>query len=343
MVGEFPSGSALPSENEISGNFKTNRCTLRQALSLLKDEGLIRPIPRIGWEVVSNTPSSRPAGVHESALVISTRFFPMGSVEGCAQRLRDLRIDPVTRLVPKADDFEMVISEEFSRSPQLGGIVVHGDSPLLEGVEALAESKGAPIVCCGLQAQGRHDAVASDNAQGVEALVEHAARKGHSRIVYVTSQDIVKRIPSFAARLDGYRLAMWRRGLKDDVLLLEFNALGGAKVEEAFIKDVEARRKRGDGRLCVLFHTEELPLQAMSAFSRHGISVPRDVSISCFDAPKSPLPDEFGLRGVTHVQERWEDIGALAADLLAARLNGAKAAPRLCLVTPEFRDSGTVV
>lgn len=51
-AGELAAGALLPSESELARAAGTKRYSIRKALTLLHDEGLIGPIPGRGWAVV---------------------------------------------------------------------------------------------------------------------------------------------------------------------------------------------------------------------------------------------------------------------------------------------------
>ncbi|WP_433287739.1 GntR family transcriptional regulator [Pseudonocardia sp. CA-142604] len=51
-TGELGPGCLLPSESELARLAGTRRYSIRKALSLLRQEGLIEPVPGRGWAVV---------------------------------------------------------------------------------------------------------------------------------------------------------------------------------------------------------------------------------------------------------------------------------------------------
>jgi len=53
MAGESPAGSVLPSEAEMSRQFDASRVTIRRALELVRDEGLIAARQGFGWFVAT--------------------------------------------------------------------------------------------------------------------------------------------------------------------------------------------------------------------------------------------------------------------------------------------------
>lgn len=56
--GTPPPGRRIPSLVELEGEFDAARDTLRKAVRLLKDEGLVETVPGMGIFVVSKTPDS---------------------------------------------------------------------------------------------------------------------------------------------------------------------------------------------------------------------------------------------------------------------------------------------
>jgi DNA-binding GntR family transcriptional regulator len=54
-TGELAPGALLPSESELARAAGTKRYSIRKALFLLRDEGLIEPVPGRGWAVVDPT------------------------------------------------------------------------------------------------------------------------------------------------------------------------------------------------------------------------------------------------------------------------------------------------
>lgn len=66
--GAYPSGSQLPSENHLAEEMNASRMTLRKALSLLRDDGLIQNIPGVGHFVLSSGTDSNSAGEKTTSL-----------------------------------------------------------------------------------------------------------------------------------------------------------------------------------------------------------------------------------------------------------------------------------
>ncbi len=58
-AGEMSAGALLPSEAELARRASTKRYSIRKALAMLQREGLVSPIPGLGW-VVQHSHSTEP-------------------------------------------------------------------------------------------------------------------------------------------------------------------------------------------------------------------------------------------------------------------------------------------
>ena len=61
LAGEFAAGRMLPSESELSSEFSASRVTVRRALEVLRDEGLVDARQGFGW-FVAGDPVRQPLG-----------------------------------------------------------------------------------------------------------------------------------------------------------------------------------------------------------------------------------------------------------------------------------------
>ena len=57
LTGRYSADDMIPSENELAAKYATSRVTVRKALRILENEGLIKPLRGKGYIVLS--PESR--------------------------------------------------------------------------------------------------------------------------------------------------------------------------------------------------------------------------------------------------------------------------------------------
>jgi GntR family transcriptional regulator len=93
-AGEFGAGRLLPSESELSAAYEASRVTVRRALEVLRDEGLVDSRQGFGWFVAAD-PVRQPLG-------------RLGTVE---DQLRDLGVTPERRV----QEFAFVAAEPAVR------------------------------------------------------------------------------------------------------------------------------------------------------------------------------------------------------------------------------------
>jgi GntR family transcriptional regulator len=109
VAGNFVAGRMLPSESELSAEFSASRVTVRRALEVLRDEGLVSARQGFGWFVPSDTvrqplgklatieEQMRASGVTSQRRIVEFSFESapkkIAEVLGTTQVLRVLRVN----------------------------------------------------------------------------------------------------------------------------------------------------------------------------------------------------------------------------------------------------------
>jgi len=180
LAGEFAAGRMLPSESELSAEFSASRVTVRRALEVLRDEGLVDARQGFGW-FVAGDPLRQPLGrlatieeqMAESGVVSERRIleFAFERAKGrVAKVLGNIQVLRVKRLnLADGEPFALVtvwcpanLAEHLSRadverSPfyelmnipltgatqTIGATLVDGEDAALLGVPM-----GSPVLRC---------------------------------------------------------------------------------------------------------------------------------------------------------------------------------------------------
>jgi DNA-binding LacI/PurR family transcriptional regulator len=177
----------------------------------------------------------------------------------------------------------------------------------------LAEAVGdLPVVVVGARADGlaRADAVRSDDAAGMELVVDHLVARGHRRIAHLGG------VGGAVAgeRAAGYRAAMTRHGLAGELVVQEcdFSEDGGYAAAAALL---------GSGRpVTALAAVNDLAaVGAMSAAADAGVDLPGRLAVTGYD---DTFLADLRQISLTSVNPDSAGIGALAARCLLERIAG---------------------
>lgn len=159
------------------------------------------------------------------------------------------------------------------------------------------------------------DVVRTDEAAGLEELVDHLHALGHKRIAHLDGGNA----PGAAPRRRGYLAAMSRWGL-------EPASLGGGLTEESGAKAAEQILACNAGRrpTAVAAFNDRCALGLMHALVRHGLHVPEDISVAGFDDIAAA---GYAHVNLTTVRQDTDRLGQLAVDHLRHRLEEGTAPP----------------
>lgn len=158
------------------------------------------------------------------------------------------------------------------------------------------------------------DYVGLDNAGGIEKALEHLRELGHYRIAImrgpVASTAVAERVSAFQRYVRRHRLDRDPRL----VVQADYSRDGGyAAGEQLFAL--------ADRPTAIIASNDVAALGLMEAASRHGIRIPRDLSVVGFDDIFVSALDSIAL---TTIQQPKHEIGAAAADLLLKRITSGK-------------------
>ncbi|MET0417020.1 MAG: LacI family DNA-binding transcriptional regulator [Actinoplanes sp.] len=168
---------------------------------------------------------------------------------------------------------------------------------------------------------GRHgsspayDTVTDDDTTGAALVVDHLADLGHRRIAHIEHHETdpvrLAEMPN-AQRATGYREAMVRRGLADeiDIASTSYTHQGGYLGAQQLL----ARTRLPTA---IFAGADVVALGVLEAIAEAGLSVPGDISVAGYD--NSALA-AFGPISLTSVDQDGRQMGANAARLLVDRI-----------------------
>ncbi len=244
------------------------------------------------------------------------------TVRGIGERLGSTPFQLVLTMAGRARDRARVV--DYLTDQHVDGALLlslHADDDLPDVLEA----RGLPTVCAGRPAQRRPSCVVdADNHGGGLAAVAHLLDRGRRRLAVITGpQDM----SSGLDRLAGAREA-WRAAGLDDT---EVRVVEGDYSERSGEAGMRALLSDGSPPPDGVFAAADLMATgALRVLRDAGLAVPHDVSLVGFDdAPVCRHTDPQ----LSTVRQPVEEMGAVMADLLLARLDGREVAPETVLPT----------
>lgn len=148
--------------------------------------------------------------------------------------------------------------------------------------------------------------VRSDNAQGIEAAIDHLSELGHTKIAHICGP--AGNVLS-DARKRGFMVSMAKKNLNYPVEYLvagDFNLEAGRAAARTILK----LEDRPTGVVCA---SDELAFGLIAELGAHGLSVPDDVSVVGFDDIEMA---EVFIPALTTIHQDRIELGRRAAKLL---------------------------
>ena len=207
------------------------------------------------------------------------------------------------------------------REREVDGVLV-ASTRMADGTIDGLRDDGFPFVLVNRAAGCADDLVVTvDNKRLAALVVEHLVERGHTRIAHVAGP---RSTTTGAERIAGVTGAARRLGIVAQVVEAEaWSELGGYRAARQLFRDVPPTAIFGANDL--------IALGALRAAREAGLRMPDDFALAGFnDTPEAELI------GLTTVHVDQEEMGARAASLLIARLEGGPISERNVVLPAEL-------
>ncbi|MFI9842167.1 GntR family transcriptional regulator [Nonomuraea sp. NPDC051941] len=326
-------GSRLPTERELAATFGVGVNTVRRAVGILVDEGVVVRRQGSGTYV-----ASRPAPTGRrliGVLVPSTSYYYPRVIEGIERALTAAGAGVILASSENQPGLEHAQTRRLLDSGVEGLILVPNlnvmDDPQAH-IEALRKLpvpyvlvERRPTV---LEPDDPTSYVVTNHVGGVHAAVRHLVGLGHSRIGFVGrvrtgTADVVT---------DGFERAI--------------RTLGVERVAEAVVRRTEwpaeellafARDCRDHRVSAVFCHGDRDAASLVVQARRLGLRVPEDLALVAYDDDVVDLTDP----PLTAVAPPKPEVGALAAELLLRRIDDPAAPAHRIELQPRLVVRGS--
>ena len=168
------------------------------------------------------------------------------------------------------------------------------------------------------------DVVRTDEAVGLEQLVDHLHSLGHERIVHLDGG----KAPGASPRRRAYLSAMERRRLEPAWLPGGVTEESGARAADHILASPSEGRPSA-----VAAFNDRCALGLMHTLTRRGFRVPEEISVVGFDDIAAA---GYAHVGLTTVRQDTDRLGQLAVDRLRHRLEERSAPSPAGVVTPTL-------
>ena len=214
------------------------------------------------------------------------------------------------------------------RERQVDGVLV-ASTRMTDGTIDGLRDDGFPFVLVNRAAGGADDLVVSvDNSRAAGRVVEHLVERGHTAIAHVAGP---RSTTTGAERIAGVSDAAHRLGISIEVVEAEtWSELGGYRAARQLFRDIAPTAIFGANDL--------IALGVLRAAREAGLRMPEDLALAGFnDIPEAELI------GLTTVHVEQEEMGARAASLLIAQLEGDVIAERGIVLPAELVVRGSTM
>ncbi len=327
--GAYPPGSRLPTEPELMAQYKVSRGTVRRALDMLKEEGLLVSMAAKGTFVTK--PDVAPDGERGSLIVVLTPDIDTGYFSRIIRGIE--RQAYADGFVVRAHATNDLVAEEerylAAIDDPVAGVIVAA-AAIGARSPRLIENFGpgaTPLVFVDRYLPGYGvDVATSDNVRGGLIATEHLLAAGHQRIGIALPREC----SSFRDRLVGYRLALEQAGIAFDPQLVarppaeardgsnsEYRRLGELMIQQMLALTLPPS--------AFIVPNNMAAVGALGYLRTAAPRIHEAMAIVGWDSVDSA---EYVTPALTTIDQEPQDMGAAAARLLISRINHVVAPPR---------------
>lgn len=321
--GDFKPGDMLPAQTRLAEYYSVSHNTVREAVTLLVQEGLLQRVQGKGTFVVDKKPDPVTIG-----LVVPRLFY-----EGMDEHNPGLDVTPrLVRSIEKEikkngahlllcldnDDIDMERQNLLSLLDyKVDAAIIYywGAERNLDCIRSLRNA-GVHIVLIDTYIEGLElDYVVADNVYGAYQAVKNLLDSGVKKIYHVTTS---WNVSTAAERMQGYVNAMHERDLEPVVLRCNDFVMDKSNTEmlsSAFKEIFDTNPNEPIGVFAANAAIAAIVWDSISGY----MADPQKIHLACFDEPYISFPK--GVH-VVKVLQPLDEIGAKSVEIVMGKLNG---------------------
>ena len=319
--GQYSSRQLLPTEQLLCQRFQISRQTVRRALAVLENEGLITRRQGSGSRLREHKDPAAP--LHCTIAVVTTYIsdyiFPrlLQGMEGvlAANSSAPLLFATQNQIAIERKNLQALLTMR-----DLDGVLVEGSktalpNPNLDLYQRLMERGVRLVFLNGTYPElFQVPSVLADDSGGGRLLVEHLHSRGHQNIAGIFKSDDMQGTQRYA----GYARALRELGLPlEDSQIFWYNTQSRtAFLSESFVDQV---LDSFQGCSAIVCYNDEIAIRVVSQLKKRGAAVPGDVAVVSFDNSQY---SELAPVRITSLSHGEQNLGELAAKLMLRLLQG---------------------
>ena len=327
--GIYPPNTYLPSERNLSLEWKASRQTIRQALQQLREEAMVVSEHgrgnRVLWEKPEgSSPEKSDTSYAKFAALVIYGIAHGGAMNICQGAVSAMQYDGYHLIVVEvAQNVRRRAEEEAAQIRALidkgiRGLLIYAE-PTDKNRELLEEAlaKGIQVVQIDRYLEGLPcDYIGIENAPAAEEITEHLLHAGHRRIALLSFQNAAS---TCQERLRGYCNALKHSEIPIDEALITYCDPRKERTAE-MVRIVRQWRALPEPPTAIFAVNDELALEVLKAMAALSISVPSQMALVGFD---NLLATGLVSPALTTVAQPFYDLGRTAAQLLLSRMQSS--------------------
>lgn len=318
--GEIRPGEKLASENELSQQFGISRQTVRTAMGVLEQQGIVCRVKGSGT-YFNNRSRDEHKGGNRIAVVttyVDSYIFPK-IIQGIERTLSERGYCVQISFTNNTLERERSVLSDIISRDDVAGVIVEGTksglpNPNISLYQELLKRK-IPIIFINTyyyELNAPH--VSLNDVQAAEKAVDYLIQKGHRNIGAILKLDDGQG----RQRYLGYLEAMYRAGLAVTDSRMVWIDTDESK-QLAYCR--EKILNRLESCTALFCYNDQIAFQLIRLLGDRGIRVPEDVSVISIDDSDLAIHSEVQITSLPHPKEK---LGEKAAQLLLRMIDGRK-------------------